>query len=93
MQWPVGQNGYTVVIESLPSGGGGQAAALRKARAAAAAGLPQVGVLDSGRFSSLHPGYAVVFSGVYTTFAKAQSAADAAAAKGFRSAYARQITT
>jgi len=93
VQWPVGQNGYTVVIESLPSGGGGQAAALRKARAAAAAGLPQVGVLDSGRFSSLHPGYAVVFSGVYTTFAKAQNAADAAAAKGFRSAYARQITT
>ena len=93
VQWPVGQNGYTVVIESLPSGGGGQAAALRKARAAVAAGLPQVGVLDSGRFSSLHPGYAVVFSGFYASLAQAQSAANAAAAKGFGSAYARQITT
>jgi hypothetical protein len=92
-QWPTGRNGYTVVIESLPSGGGGTAAALRKARQAAAAGLPQVGVLDSGRFSSLHPGYAVVFSGVYTSFAQARRAASAAASKGFRSAYARQITT
>jgi hypothetical protein len=92
-QWPTGRNGYTVVIESLPSGGGGRAAALRKARQAAAAGLPQVGVLDSGTFSSLHPGYAVVFSGVYASLAQAQSAANAAASKGFRSAYARQITT
>jgi hypothetical protein len=92
-QWPAGRNGYTVVIESLPSGGGGQASALRKARQAAAAGLPQVGVLDSGKFSSLHPGYAVVFSGVYSSLAQAQTAANAAASKGFRSAYARQITT
>jgi hypothetical protein len=91
--WPAGQNGYTVVIESLPASGGGRAAALRKARQALGAGLPQVGVLDSGRFSSLHPGYAVVFSGVYPSFTKAQSAASAAQAKGFRSAYARQITT
>jgi hypothetical protein len=92
-QWPAGKNGYTVVIESLPAGGGGTAAAFRKARQAAAAGLPQVGVLDSGKFSSLHPGYAVVFSGVYASLAQAQSAANAAAAKGFGSAYARQITT
>lgn len=92
-QWPAGKNGFTVVIESLPAGGGGKAAALRKARQAAAAGLPQVGVLDSGGYSSLHPGYAVVFSGVYATFAQAQSAANAAQAKGFGTAYARQITT
>ena len=92
-QWPTGRSGYTVVIESLPAGGGGTAAALRKARQAAAAGLPQVGVLDSGKFSSLHPGYAVVFSGFYASLAQAQSAANAAAAKGFGSAYARQITT
>jgi hypothetical protein len=89
-QWPAGRNGYTVVIESLPTGG---TAALRKARQAAAAGLPQVGVLDSGRFSSIHPGYAVVFSGIYASSSQAQAAAQAAAAKGFLSAYARQITT
>ena len=27
--------------------------------------LPEVGVIDSGEFSSLHPGYYVVFSGIY----------------------------
>jgi hypothetical protein len=92
-QWPAGRGGYTVVLESLPSAGGGLATAERKARQALASGLPQVGVLDSGQYSSLHPGYAVVFSGVYPTFARAQSAATAAQAKGFRAAYARQITT
>ena len=92
-QWPAGRNGYTVVLESLPAGGGGLAAAQRKAKQALTAGLPQVGVLDSGKFSSLHPGYAVVFSGVYPTLSQAQSAAGAAQAKGFHSAYARQITT
>ena len=35
------------------------------ARSASRAGLPQVGVLDSSRYSSLHPGYSVVFSGIY----------------------------
>ena len=27
--------------------------------------IPEVGVIDSGEFSSLHPGYYVVFSGIY----------------------------
>jgi hypothetical protein len=89
--WPAGHNGYTVVLESFPSAS--RSAALQKARQALHAGLPEVGVLDSGRFSSLHPGYAVVFSGVYPSFAQAQNAANAAQAKGFHSAYARQITT
>ncbi len=91
--WPAGRNGYTVVLESLPAAGNGRAAALHKARQALSAGLPEVGVLDSGQYSSLHPGYLVVFSGIYGSLAKAQSAASAAHAKGFGSAYARQITT
>ena len=44
---------------------GGRALAIRKANEALAARLPEVGVLDSGEFSSLHPGYYVVFSGIY----------------------------
>ena len=39
--------------------------AIRKANEALTAKLPEVGVLDSGEFSSLHPGYYVVFSGIY----------------------------
>jgi hypothetical protein len=51
-----------------------------------------VGVLDSSRYSSLHPGYYVVFSGIYSSRAQADAARTAAAAKGFRLAYSREIT-
>ena len=63
VDWP-SQDGYTVVLASMPATGG-RAVAIRKAREALAARLPEVGVLDSGEFSSLHPGYYVVFSGIY----------------------------
>ena len=90
--WPAGQNGFTVVLESIPAGGSGRALAVARARAASTAGLPGVGVLDSSRFSSLHPGYYVVFSGVYDSAAQAEQARAAASAKGFQAAYVRQIT-
>lgn len=64
VEWPPSQSGYTVVIASLPASAG-RAQALRKAREALRSGLPEVGVLESGEFSSLHPGYYVVFSGIY----------------------------
>jgi hypothetical protein len=50
-----------------------------------------VGVLDSGRYSSLHPGYLVVFSGVYGTHSEADQARVTASAKGYPNAYAREI--
>jgi hypothetical protein len=89
--WPAGRTGYTVVLESLPTSSG-RSLALERAKAASRGGLPQVGVIDSSRYSSLHPGYYVVFSGIYSSFGQAQSAQASAAAKGFRLAYARQIT-
>jgi hypothetical protein len=49
-------------------------------------------VLDSGRFSSLHPGYYIVFSGVYSTSGEADAALRTARASGFSSAYTRQIS-
>jgi hypothetical protein len=88
--WPAGQGGFTVVVESIPTSSG-RALALARARAASRAGLPQVGVLDSGRYSSLHPGYYVVFSGIYSSQAQADAAQATAAAKGFRLAYSREI--
>jgi len=90
--WPAGRNGFTVVLESIPAGGSGRALAVARARAASTAGLPGVGVLDSSRFSSLHPGYYVVFSGVYDSDAQAEQARTAASARGFQAAYVRQIT-
>jgi hypothetical protein len=90
--WPAGQSGYTVVLESIPTGSDGRALALERARSASRAGLPQVGVLDSSRYSSLHPGYSVVFSGIYDSREEADRAQAAANARGFSAAYVRQIT-
>jgi hypothetical protein len=90
-RWPANRNGYTVVLESIPARAG-RSFAIGRARAASRAGLPQVGVLDSSLYSSLHPGYFVVFSGIYGSNGEADSAARRAAGKGFASAYSRQIT-
>jgi len=89
--WPAGRSGFTVVLESLPAPAG-RSLAFARAKAAATAGLPDVGVLDSSRYSSLHPGYYVVFTGIYSSRGEAENAQTAAAAKGFRLSYAREIT-
>jgi hypothetical protein len=72
--WPRGHDGWTVVLVSVPKREGGRKAALRRARQARSRGLPQVGVVDSGAVASLHPGYWVVFTGVYDTEPEATSA-------------------
>jgi len=89
--WPAGRSGYTVVLESIPTSAG-RSLALQRARSASRAGLPQVGIIDSGRYSSLHPGYFVVFSGVYASRGQAEAARAAAAEKGYQLAYSREIT-
>ena len=76
-EWPPGEDGWTITLASLPQTGG-RPAALARARAARAKGLPQVGVLDSSRYASLHPGYWVVFTGVYASEAEATSALETA---------------
>ncbi len=89
--WPVGKAGYTNVLESLPVGAG-RDTALARARAAKRNGLPQVGVLVSAQYSSLHPGYFVVFSGIYASQSQASAAVAAAHAKGFPDAYQTRVT-
>jgi hypothetical protein len=90
-EWPAGQNGWTIVLVSSPQSGG-RAAAVREARQAIDAGLSEVGVLNSDEFSSLHPGYFVVFTGIYNSQSEARAALDTA--KGtYPQAYARQITS
>jgi hypothetical protein len=92
IEWPRGRSGWTLVLASLPTSAKREAA-LAKARQALAAGLPQVGVLDSSRYSSLHPGYFVVFSGIYDSLSTAQTAATRAADAGYGNAYARRVTS
>jgi hypothetical protein len=89
--WPARTNGYTVVLNSVPTSSG-RAQAVRLARAALHAGLKEVGVLNSSRYSSLHPGYYVVFSGIFKSQAGAQTTLANAQSSGYPSAYARSIT-
>jgi hypothetical protein len=89
--WPAGKSGYTVVLESVPTAAG-RAFALERARAARSAGLTGVGVLDSSSYSSFHPGFYVVFAGVYGSFNDAAAGVSAAHQHGFRDAYPRQVT-
>jgi hypothetical protein len=88
--WPAGRAGWTIVLDSVPSTNG-RAGALGEAKQAARLGLSQVGVLDSAQFSSLHPGYFVVFTGVYGTEAAAQSHIIDAHRRGYREPYPRRI--
>lgn len=89
--WPANKDGYTLVLESLPLSAG-RPAVLARARRAKGDGLPDGGVLDSSQYSSLHPGYYVVFSGIYGSSADASSAVGSAHAKGFSGAYQARVT-
>ncbi len=70
--WPAGEDGWTIALATLPQTGGRRVAVAR-AQKAGARGLSQVGILDSSQYASLHPGYWVVFSGVYGSEAEATS--------------------
>jgi hypothetical protein len=87
--WPRGRRGWTIVLVSLPQAGG-LAAATAKAAQARGSGLRRVGILDSGRYASLHPGYYVLFFGVFDSEAEAASALQRARAV-FPAAYQREI--
>jgi len=64
--WPADTDAWTIVLQSIRKDNGREEAD-SVAEAARKRGLPRVGILDSGRFASLHPGYWTVFTGVYET--------------------------
>jgi hypothetical protein len=88
-EWPTDEEGWTIALAALPQTSG-RAAALARARTARRKGLPQVGVLDSSRYASLHPGYWIVFSGVYSSEAEATSALEDAR-RSSRAAVVRHV--
>lgn len=73
VEWPPGEDGWTIVLASVPQAEGRRVAVTR-ARQARRRGLPTIGILDSSRYASLHPGYWVVFTGIYASEAEATSA-------------------
>ena len=88
-EWPTDEDGWTIALASMPQTAG-RATALARARTARRKGLPQVGVLDSSRYASLHPGYWIVFSGVYSSEAEATSALEEAR-QASRTAVVRRV--
>jgi hypothetical protein len=90
VSWPPAKSGWTIVLDSVPSVNG-RAGALAEAKQALHVGMKQVGVIDSSRFSSLHPGYYVVFAGIYDTEAAAQSHVIDAHQHGYAGPYPRRI--
>ena len=88
-EWPTDEAGWTIALASLPQTAG-RATALTRARTARRKGLSQVGVLDSSRYASLHPGYWIVFSGVYSSEAEATSALEEAR-QASRTAVVRRV--
>ena len=86
--WP--GSGYTIVLTTIPTSRG-VGIAKKRALAALAAGLRQVGVLVSSSYPGLHPGYFVVFAGVYGTLEEAESALPNARPT-FPGAFARLVT-
>lgn len=89
--WPASKSGFTIVLESLPVAGG-RTNAVARARRAKQNGLKDVGVLASSQYSSLHPGYYVVFSGIYASQDAAVAGLSAAHARGFPDAYQTRVT-
>jgi hypothetical protein len=90
-EWPAGKSGWTNVLESLPVARG-RTAAQSRARVAKEKGLPEVGVIVSSQFPSLHPGYFVVFSGIYGSQSEATAALAGAHSHGFPDAYQTEVT-
>ena len=68
----------------------GRAAAGDEAAEARQGGLRRVGVLDSSRYASLHPGYYVIFHGIFDSEIEAASALQRARAV-VPGAYPREI--
>jgi hypothetical protein len=85
-EWPAGKSAYTVILWSATT----RSQAEAKAESLAGDGVDSVGVLRSDDYSSLKPGYWVVFSGQYDSAELAGAAAKAAGAKA-PGAYAREI--
>jgi cell division septation protein DedD len=84
--WPEGTSAYTVILLSTTTAEG----AREFARRAAEAGIP-AGVLDSSDYSSLNPGYQVVFAGEFDTAEEAQAEAERYAGLGFPGGYPRFV--
>ncbi|MEX2194459.1 MAG: SPOR domain-containing protein [Thermoleophilaceae bacterium] len=85
-EWPADTSAYTVILLSTDTVEGATATAEQAARA----GIP-AGVLDSSDYSSLNPGFQVVFAGEFDSSEEAQQEAERYAGLGFPGGYPRFV--
>lgn len=90
LTWPTTFDGWTVILEGFSKSTTSMATANARAADARAAGLA-AGVLDSNDFTSLCPGFWVVFHGRVLTRDAASRLLDEATAAGYSAAYVRQV--
>jgi hypothetical protein len=90
VSWPANENGWTIVLVSYPKISG-VATARATVDRAVKSNLRRVGILDSGNYASLQPGYFVVFTGIYASKVDADAAVGTVKQAGFGGAYSRQI--
>jgi hypothetical protein len=83
-EWPTGKTAFTVIIYS------GTTKPLAEAKARSLSSLSELGLLRSRDYSSLRPGYWVVFKGQYDNLAQAQAAAKSVQSDA-PGAYAKQV--
>jgi hypothetical protein len=72
--WPDGQDGFTVQLQTLPKDGTDVAAVQSAKTAAQSKGATDVGALDADDFSSLDAGNYVIYAGVFDTRKQAKKA-------------------
>ena len=85
-EWPDDTSGYPVILLSTTTRGGAETTA----RQAIQAGVP-AGVLRSSDYSSLNPGFWVVFAGELDSIEEAQREAERYAGLGFAGGYPRFV--
>lgn len=85
--WPTGKTAYTVVLLSLQD----EEAANRAAKRAKAKGLDGVGVLNSDDYSTLNPGFFVVFHKQFRLRDEADKQVVRDAREGYDQAYSRRV--
>jgi hypothetical protein len=90
VNWPANENGWTIVLVSYPKVSG-IATARATVDRAVKSNLRRVGIIDSGNYASLQPGYLVVFTGIYASKVDADAAVGTVKQAGFGGAYSRQI--
>src|SRR5262249_26267697 len=90
--WPPGTNAWAVVLISKEVDEFTNADMQALLATAQGKGLDKLGLLDSSSYSSLNPGFRVLYQGPYPDFAAANSAALAAKRAGYAYAYPRYVS-